>query len=282
MAEDTNRDILLRKILVAIDPSSHSHAALEAAAVLAKTLEAQIHGLFVQDEVWKKVSRIPSSSIINEITGTIHPLEQDALENQLEMLKKRLRRRLETISRKNRIKHTWESVQGKVENKILEAAKQADLLTIGRRGSSFPRKKQLGSSAKAIIRKSDKPILILRQGLHLGANICVLYDASEESQRAIRLALSLAQKNESTLTVLVADNNPEAVDERSRELEKELEKARVSTSVKLLKNTRAWSFLNLMHNIDSGLLVIPKQQPIIQKNLETVLDRIKCPMLLMC
>lgn len=280
MPKDINREILLHNILVAIDTSSHSRAALKAAAALAKIMEARIHGLFVQDEIWSKISRIPSSSTINELTGTIRPLKQKKLENQIEMLEKRLRRRLETISRENKIKHSWESVRGIVEEKILEAAEEADLITIGRRGSSFPGRRRLGSSAKAVIEKSDKPVLILKQGLELGSKITILYDASAESQRGMRLALSLAQKNDSPITILVADNNPKALKERDKELENTLEEVSISTTVKLLEHTDTWSFLNSVRNLNSDLLVISKNQPVIRDNLETVLNNLNCPILL--
>lgn len=280
MSKDINREILLHNILVAIDTSSHSRAALKAAAALAKIMEARIHGLFVQDEIWSKISRIPSSSTINELTGTIRPLKQKKLEHQIEMLEKRLRRRLETISRKNKIKHSWESVRGIVEEKILEAAEEADLITIGRRGSSFPGRRRLGSSAKAVIQKSDKPVLILKQGLELGSKITILYDASAESQRGMRLALSLAQKNDSPITILVADNNSKALKERDKELENTLEEVSISTTVKLLEHTDTWSFLNSVRNLNSDLLVISKNQPVIRDNLEIVLNNLNCPILL--
>jgi nucleotide-binding universal stress UspA family protein len=65
MAEDTDQSILLRRILVAIDTSGHSREALEAAATLARLTEAQIHGLFVQEEQWGRIGNLPSLSAIN-------------------------------------------------------------------------------------------------------------------------------------------------------------------------------------------------------------------------
>ena len=44
-----NVDVAIRRILVAIDGSSHSLAALDAAADLASRLRAELSGLFVED-----------------------------------------------------------------------------------------------------------------------------------------------------------------------------------------------------------------------------------------
>jgi nucleotide-binding universal stress UspA family protein len=46
----TTKPTTIRRILVALDASPHSFAALEAAAHLAAHLEAELFGLYVEDE----------------------------------------------------------------------------------------------------------------------------------------------------------------------------------------------------------------------------------------
>ena len=279
MAEDSERSILLREILVAIDTSTHSQAALEAAVALAKTMEANIQGLFVHDEIWNRISRLPSTRAVNALTGDVLPLENDTLEDQISILRNRLRRKLEYLSNRKQVKHSWNFLRGNVEDKILEAAENADMITIGLKGHSA-RKKKLGSSAKTIIQKADKPVLILKEGLHLGTTLTAVYDASEESQKGIRLALKIARKNNSTLKVLVVDNNPEALEQRNKELEKILDDTNVSVKVELMEGTDLGSFLNSINKQHSGLLIIPKSQPLLARALETVLIHINCPLLM--
>jgi len=279
MPEDTNRTVLVREILVAIDTSTHSQAALEAAVALAKTMEANLQGLFVQDEVWQKLSKLPSTSTINTLTGNVLPLESETLEDHINLLRNRLRRKMEFLSRRNKVTYSWSSMQGKVEDKILEASENADLITIGLKGKSASRKR-IGSSARTIIKKADKPVLILKEGLHLGTTLTVVYDASEESQKGIRLALKIAKKNNSSLKVLVVDNNPEVLDQRSKELESLLEGAQISVNVELMENTDLGSFLNTINQQHSGLLIIPKNQPLLSKSFETILLHINCPLLM--
>lgn len=279
MAEEAKKTIFLREILVAIDTSTHSHAALEAAVALAKTMEANIQGLFVEDELWNKITNLPSTRAVNALTGDVLPLENDTLEHQVAILRNRLRRKLEKMSSRNRVKYSWSSARGNVENKILEASKNADLITIGLKGQSA-RRKNLGSSAKMIIQKAEKPVLILKEGLHLGTTLTAVYDASKESQKGIRLALKIAEKNKSSLKVLVVDNNPDAVDQRNKELEKILENTEVSVQVELMNSTDLGSFLNSINEQRSGLLIIPKSQPLLAKSFETVLLHINCPLLM--
>lgn len=279
MAEDSNKTVLLREILVAIDTSTHSQAALEAAVALAKTMEANLQGLFVQDELWQKISRLPSTSTVNTLTGNVLPLESDTLEDRIRLLRNRLRRKMELMSSKNKVTYSWSSTQGKVEDKVLEASKNADLITIGLKGSSA-RRKRIGSTAKTIIQKAEKPVLILKEGLHLGTTLTVVYDASKESQKGISLALKIAERNNSSVNVLVVDNNPDALDQRNKELESLVDGASVSVNVELMENTDLGSFLNTINEQHSGLLIIPKNQPLLAKSFETILHHINCPLLM--
>jgi len=281
MTDDLDDSVVLRRILVAVDTSSHSLAALEAAATIARKMEADIHGLFVQDEIWEKLSRLPSIATINELTGETKSLEEKNLEKQVEQQKKRLRRHLKTISREHNISYHWDTVQGRVVDEILRAAESADLITIGRRGHSFPEKKKLGSSAKAIIRLTNKPILLLKKGLKLGNPITVVYDASEESERCLQLGLSLAKKNDSTLTILVLDNNSDSSQKRNTQLEKMVDSAQVSVKVQLFQNPNIWGLTHAVNRRDSGLLIIPRHQPLLQDELESIIYMLKCPLLLM-
>lgn len=281
MAEDSDQ-ILFRRILVALDTSTHSLAALEAAAAMAQIMEANIKGIFVEDDDWRLLSRLSSVTEVNELTGDIKPFAEQTLEKQLKILENRIQRQLQFISRSKQIKHSWETAKGSVEEKILEAAKDTDLITIGRKGHSYGRHKKLGTTAKNIIQKSDKPVLILQEGLKLGDTIIAVYDGSRQSQRGIRLARALAEKNNGELFVLAIRNDPDAAEERNRELENSLKGASVKVNVKLLGQVNLWSFMQEVSNRRAGLLMIPKDQPFVQNHsLETLLGYIRCPLLLM-
>ncbi|MDZ7719270.1 MAG: universal stress protein [Balneolaceae bacterium] len=269
MVEENEKTILVREILVAVDTSKHSQAALEAAALLARILEAKIQGFFVYDEIWNRVSRLPSISVVNSLTGQISPFEDQTMENQVSVLENRLRKKLENISRRHKITYSWNSTRGKVEEEILEAAKNSDLITIGLKGASA-RRKVLGSSARRIIQQADKPILILKEGLHLGRKITAVYDGSEESYRAVQAALNIAERNESTITILMVNNNSELHSERNKEIEKLLRNSPVYAKVELLDQPNASRFLNSVNQQKSGLLILSKDQPLLRRSLQVI------------
>ncbi len=281
MSNDTE-EILIRGILVALDSSSHSRAALEAAATLARTMEADIHGLFVEDTNWHRVSRLPAVAEVNELTGDIKPFAEKHIDKQIEILQNRIKKQLQIISRLNEVKHSWKTARGSVEDKVLEAAQNTDLITIGRKGHSYSRHKQLGQTAKNIIEKSEKPVLILQEGLRLGNTIVTVFDASGESRRSIRFALSIAEKNESELFVMIMGDDQDSAKERFRELKKYLAFASVKADVKLLHQSNIWELMFAVKNHNGGLLILPRDQPFMKnRSLDLLLNHIGCPILLM-
>lgn len=281
MSSDSE-EIFIRKILVALDSSGHSRAALEAAATLAKTMEADIHGLFVEDTNWHRISRLPSIAEVNELTGDIKPLAEKNIDKQIEILENRIRKQLQMISRLNEVKHSWKTVRGSVEDKVLEAAQHTDLITIGRKGHSYSRHKKLGQTAKNIIEKSEKPVLILQEGLKLGNTIVTLFDTSGESRRSIRFALSIAEKNESELFVMIISDDQDTAKEHFRELKKYLAYTSVKADVKLLQQSNIWEFMLSVNDHNGGLLILPRDLPFMKnRSLDLLLNHIGCPILLM-
>lgn len=281
MSNDSEK-ILIREILVALDSSSHSQAALEAAAALARTMEANIHGLFVEDDNWHRISKLPSVAEVNELTGDIKPLAEQKIDKQIKILENRIQKQLQLISRLNEIKHSWKTARGSVEKEVLEAARETDLITIGMKGHSYSKSKQLGRTAKNIIEKSKKPVLILQEGLRLGDTIITVFDASRESRQIIRFALNIAEKNESELFVMIIGDNQNDVQERYSEIKKYLIDASVKADVKFLRQSNIWEFMYAVNNHNGGLLILPRDQPFMKnRSLDLLLNHIGCPVLLM-
>lgn len=281
MTDEANTSITFRQILVAVDTSEHSRAALEAAAALARMMEAEIRALFVREEHWNRISRLPSRKVINEFTGRARALEEQSLNRQIEVLMSRLRNEIRHIGSQHDIAHSLETAQGQVADKILESAQSADLITIGRRGRSFGAHKKLGSTARKVIRKSDKPVLILQKGLQLGKTITVVYDASVQSQRGLQLALTLAQRNKSRLAIIAVDSDREHPSGRNRSPEKLVDDAEVPVRVTLLDQAGIGQLIHTLNHQHAGLLIMPKSSRFLQDDaLETTLEHLNMPVLL--
>lgn len=282
MAENSDKALTIRRILVAVDHSKRSGTALEAAAMVAKITKANIHGLYVQEEHWQSLSGRPSATFVNELTGKTQLLEENRLEREAKLIAGRLKRRLRAISHQHEIAHQWRSVRGEVIEEILKAGKEADLITIGRRGSSMLQKKKLGSTARAVIERSEKPVLVLTGNLILSRAITVVYDASEECKKCLRFGLSIAKKNRSRLFILVVNNRGEKETDRDKEIEQMIDKARIPVNVTTLDHPSIGNFIHIIKRQRPGLMLISKKQPLLKDGSpEVMLQYLDCAILLM-
>ena len=69
------RELVIRRILVALDASRHSLAALEAAAELAARLKAELVGLFVEDIDLLRLAGLPFAREIRYPSAIIQQLD---------------------------------------------------------------------------------------------------------------------------------------------------------------------------------------------------------------
>lgn len=276
MDDSEETPIKMTEILVALDHSRHSRAALETAAAIAKLMEAKIHGLFVHDDRWLRISKLPSISEIDELTGRISPIDRVAVEKEIRKLEKTIKEYFEIISKQHQLTHRWSTVKGVVTEKILEAAEDCDMITIGSRGRSYSKTRKLGTTAATIIRSADKPILILQKRHNLGYPAIAIFDGSKRSVSGLRIADEIAERNETHLTIIdLSEAFPSS--EESRKL---VERFKKNAKILKLNQPNMGRFLYLINKLRGGLLVLPKNDRFINRTtLEHILESADCPVL---
>ena len=155
-----------------LDGSLPSREALAAAAILAQVIEAELEGLFVEEEAWHRVG----ARLIGAYTGTARPLESEGLGRELRALARKMALHLEEVSARASLKSRFRVERGRPESVILLAAADADLVTVGRVARSHGRAGRLGTTARTLVEKSDTPVLLLPQGARLGGRVVVIPD----------------------------------------------------------------------------------------------------------
>lgn len=278
--ESEHNGLLIKKVLVAMDSSRHSEVALQAAAAIAKTLEANIEGLFVQDTHLMQMSRFPSIAEVSLLTGDVKPIRKDELELQVRRLEARIKHRFEQISQNNRLSYSWKTMQGRVVEKLLEASRDADLVTIGMKGEVYSGRKKLGSTAKAVIENSRSPVLILQKELRIGGSIIAIDNGTEAGVKGIELGLSLAAKTKSKLLIL-KENEKQDVKTWKDELENLIGTTSVKVEARILDKVAIEALLNIMNREKGRLLIVPKNRHFGEtRTIEKLLYNLNNPILL--
>lgn len=281
MTDSDDNSEKLKEILVALDHSYHSHTALETAALIAQLLQARIHGIFVRDAKWLRISELTSLAVVDELTGSISPVNRQSIEQEIRSLEKAIREHFERISRQHELSHTWSSVKGVVAEKILDAAKDSDIITIGTRGRSYSksRSKKIGSTAMKIIQRSEKPVLILQKSYTPNRSPIVVFDGTSRSAYGLSIASDMAKESETSMAVI--DISKAFPSEDQKQTLHDNLKDKNSAQIVTLNQADMSQFLFLVNKLQGGILILPKNNRFTKRNvLELILDSAESPVLL--
>lgn len=214
----------MKSILVAIDESKASYAALDLACELAKISGAKIKGLYVEDVgrllEWQPTELIGSAIGASTAMPHVRPTEEQIkIEKEFEKERKNLKEHFETSCKKNHITGTFIIERGMIEECIIKLSKTVDLIVIGKRGRSYKEdSKEPGEIAEELIRNVTRPIFVVPAESHVNARIVgknitnkilLAYDGSEAAQRALSITAQIAEILKSELLVISVANDTE-------------------------------------------------------------------------
>ena len=111
MSEERQR-LAIRRILVALDASPHSLAALEAAVTLAARFRAELAGLFVEDADLLRFAELPFAEEIGLFSAQRRRLDGLELERQMRAQMVRIRRLFSGATRQAHVEGSFRVVRG--------------------------------------------------------------------------------------------------------------------------------------------------------------------------
>ncbi len=204
------RGAAFRRILVGLDSSAPSMAALDAAIRLATELEAELEGLFVEDVNLLHFAGLPFTRVIDAASTRTREIDRPDLEHALRARAEQVRRTLAAAAGE-RVSWSFRVVRGRVEDEFLAAAREADLVSIGFVGDRPGGGAGTGSLARRAVFESTGSVLLLRRRQSAGAPVTVCLDDGPHGERALDCAASLAKAQQGELTVVTfaADENAE-------------------------------------------------------------------------
>ena len=235
-------------ILVALDASPHSEAALAAAVELAAALHLELHGLFVEDIDLLHLYGLPFGLEIGSFTATPRRLERTHLEREFRVQATTLRKIMADVAGKRRITWSFQVVRGGVTDALLEAAASARMLSLGRVGRTPG--KRTGSTAQAVARNTQRPVLIQSADRKLTGPFTVLYTGTVAADNSVALALQLAVQEKSSITLLLYGDSAEV-----ERVEQQLADFPVETSLQHFDEQK--DVLAHLRAVSSGAVILP-------------------------
>ncbi len=272
-------EFVIRRILVALDASPHSRAALQAAVELAARLEAEVLGMFVEDINLLRLAELSLGGEVVVHSATRRELDARQLERELRAQAVLVRRALARMAQRARIQWDFRVVRGVVASELLNAASSMDLIILGRVGRSLVPGRRLGTTARAVLSGATCLALILQYGSRLGMPILVVYDDSPLGSRALSASIALAQKGR--LTVLILAGDRETAERLRERAERRLQGQGVQAEYRSLTSPAVPRLAESLQAEECGVLVLPAEGPLLRDAaVMALLEEIEIPVLL--
>lgn len=183
----------ISRVLLALDISPRSRSALDAAALLAAALDAELAGLFVEDLNLLRLSELPFAREIGSFSSVSRPLVPEQVQQALHREAGEAQRLLAQTAARLRLRWSFQVARGQTAVELCAQAGQCDLVVLGKRSRSGLRafgQEMAGLAAAA------GPVL-------------AVYDGSPRARRMLELAQRLARERGVELRLLIAAANEE-------------------------------------------------------------------------
>ncbi|MFH1833793.1 MAG: universal stress protein, partial [bacterium] len=197
---------MVNSILVPIDSSAHSRAALEHSLDLGRAYRARMAGLHVLDIRYLEMPPyLDYSFAFESVPPTLAPLDvMEKFRVKSERLLDDFREAVERAGLPAETR-TEEGVPGQV---IADLGGAYDLIVMGKRGEHAKWGRDLvGSTAEYVARRSATPVLLAESKSRPVKKALVLFDGSHPANRALKLAADLALRAGVELKVLTVDDD---------------------------------------------------------------------------
>jgi nucleotide-binding universal stress UspA family protein len=277
----TPRAIGLRRIVVALDMSPHSLAALAAAAVLAQGDDVELVGVFVEDVNWLRHGQLPAARVISRYNLAKTNVQCEEVQRALASRAEAAARALARLAEAQHLRWSFSVARGTPPEAVAAAAADADLVTLGRAGWPTPGQRAVGTVTRRVVTDAPAHTLILAAGQRLSAPVVLWVNDPAAAGTAGALATSLAARLGGGLHVLVttkAGATATAVQDAARAA---LAAGTFLAAFEHLPTGPEPALLAALHRLRPGVLVAPGALVgHLGIGLTTLLDHADCPVLL--
>lgn len=281
MQEENKHELRIGRVLVAIDSSTESLHALEAAAQLAAHMQVDIQGLFVENPNLMRLEELNSSRRIHLPQGFGGQIEQGSIQRELEAHASRARDLLGELSEQLQLHWDFQVERGSMRTKLAEASGDTDLVVVESEGRIVRSAMRLEASTRRAAESVDRPVLYLQHGVRAIESIVAVYDGSPQAERVLDAAVNLMAAPLSMLTVVLSAESREDADALREQAEQSIGSAGVRAHFRRVSPERVEWLGRALREFHGDILIHSAGGPMLEHNdVQDVLDEVSCPVLL--
>jgi nucleotide-binding universal stress UspA family protein len=249
------------RVLLTFQTAEAAPDLLSTAVALARSLPAQLSGLFIEDIDLLRLAALPFTREVGGASGTVRAIDLPEVERTLKRQAEHARQSLANVAQKLQLPWSFEVTRGTLLDEVLAAA-AADFVVTGRARS---------------VARSIGPGSMAASGEQL---VLALFDASDAGFRALTAALHLAHGRPELLSLLVPSNGVKGRNEIEQLAANWLGVPMGSTRMQLVSSPVAPVLArHTRGERRSRALVLPGSSlPDARRQLRVLLDTSECPL----
>lgn len=257
------------RILVSCDTSALGAAALDAASALARRLDAELAGVYVENINLLRMAELPFAREYALASAAVRRVESADIELMLRRQAEAMRGALSRAAHQLRLPWSFQVVRGVLLDSVLEAMREPDLAVFGYAG-------QYSADPDAAARKqaslADAAVL---------QPMMVVYDDTPVAARALAAADALAQMHRARLLVLLVAEDVDEVSRLRARAAAQLEGSHAGVRFQQLRSRDTQRIKQIAVTHHAAALLWPGVRTREErKALAALVDELKCPVVL--
>ena len=256
------------RVLVALDESPRSAAALSAAATLASELDAELAGLFVEDVNLQNLAGLPFAREFSLLSGVGRPLSQSDVEQTWRREADTLQRQLAEAAERLRLRWSFRVTRGRVAAEVHTQAQAYDLIVLGKR------------TGIGVVRVTQTRVTSVYPSGR-GGPVLVLFEDAGTSTHSLEMGAMLARRNGVELVLLISAGSESAYRAACVDAQAALTQHGATGRCTWLPVLDGARLIEVARREAAGCLVLADRERFLTlPGFERVLDEIECPTVL--
>ena len=272
-----------RRILLALDTASPDPTAVERATALAARLRGELLALYVEDIDLVRLAEHASVNALSTVTAAPYEFTTGYLRETLRLQAARIRRELERMAERRRIKCAFQVRQGRLVAEVLRAAGDDDLVVIGGAGG---RSEPLWASrplpaavAQALTQAQVRSVLLLRPDAPAGGPVLIAFDGSERAWHGLSIGAQIAELENAAVEVALLAGRIDEAERNMTDIRAALAESRLDVNFLHVPKAALSVLIGIALRRRCGLLVLDADRALANEALR-LLQRAACSVLL--
>ncbi|MEA1890723.1 MAG: hypothetical protein U9N50_13215 [Pseudomonadota bacterium] len=268
-----NPETIIRRVAVALDASLQSSQAIQAAAELAASLQAELEGIFIEDINLIRLAELPFTREIRPASMTEETVNVQRMEQELRSLARQEQQKLELVAHEKGISCSFRVRRGQIKAELMEAITEVDVLTLCR--PTYVSEKFSRQAIGYSLHAAASP------GHQASSSVSVIFGSAQNEKKALLAAASLATRMEVDISVLVTGDSDTEMDNLQREANKIIGSQTLRANYIRLSGNQLSDLVIATASSNSQVLLVNSNNSLVTGGqLWHYLEQVTCPVLI--